>query len=329
MLKARRLADLEAMARGRGGMTLRMVAQEFEVSHRTAQRLMRELEDRHPDVTTWTDDDRLTRWRLPPPERLPAWDAEPEDLAALDLAIAALRQAQRPVEAARLSGIRDRLMGLIPQRRATRIAVDHEALLEAQGLAFRPGPRLTVPRAVFEELTAAIKACHVVEMLYRTHREPEPTWRTVHPYGILTGLYGYLVAIREDDPARIVRTYRLQEVREIRPVDRMFERDPGFDLGRFSARSFGVFQNATEYGEVVWRFRPGRAAERARSFAFHPDQTATEEPDGALTVRFHAAGHLEMCWYLYAWGDAVEVLAPEPLRRMVEGYRRGDFATLP
>jgi predicted DNA-binding transcriptional regulator YafY len=32
-----------------------------------------------------------------------------------------------------------------------------------------------------------------------------------------------------------------------------------------------------------------------------------------------------MCWHLYQWGDAVEVLAPEALRRMVEGYRRGKF----
>jgi predicted DNA-binding transcriptional regulator YafY len=32
-----------------------------------------------------------------------------------------------------------------------------------------------------------------------------------------------------------------------------------------------------------------------------------------------------MCWHLYQWGDTVEVLAPEALRRMVEGYRRADF----
>ncbi len=33
----------------------------------------------------------------------------------------------------------------------------------------------------------------------------------------------------------------------------------------------------------------------------------------------------EMAWHLYQWGDIVEVIAPEELRRMVEGYRRGDF----
>ena len=54
-----------------------------------------------------------------------------------------------------------------------------------------------------------------------------------------------------------------------------------------------------------------------------------DEVDGSLTVRFRAAGHLEMAWHLYQWGEAVEVLAPERLRVMVEGHRRRDFDALP
>ena len=49
----------------------------------------------------------------------------------------------------------------------------------------------------------------------------------------------------------------------------------------------------------------------------------------AERVRFTASGHLEMAWHLYTWGDAVEVLAPQPLRAMVERHRRGDFPALP
>lgn len=55
----------------------------------------------------------------------------------------------------------------------------------------------------------------------------------------------------------------------------------------------------------------------------------TEEEDGSLTVRFTASGHLELAWHLYNWGDAVEVLAPEPLREMVARHRRGNFPALP
>jgi len=30
--------------------------------------------------------------------------------------------------------------------------------------------------------------------------------------------------------------------------------------------------------------------------------------DGSLAVRFRAGGRQEMAWYLYRWGDKVEVL---------------------
>ena len=33
--------------------------------------------------------------------------------------------------------------------------------------------------------------------------------------------------------------------------------------------------------------------------------------------------------HLYTWGDKVEVLAPEKLRRLCDGYRRADFPALP
>ena len=72
-----------------------------------------------------------------------------------------------------------------------------------------------------------------------------------------------------------------------------------------------------------------KASANARGYVFHPSQTMVDEVDGSLTVRFRAAGHLEMAWHLYQWGDAVEVLAPERLRAMVEGHRRSDFDALP
>ena len=89
-----------------------------------------------------------------------------------------------------------------------------------------------------------------------------------------------------------------------------------------------AFQNDSEYGEVVWKFKPDVAA-HARAFLFHPTQVLEDQPDGSLIVRFSASGHLEMCWHLYMWGDQVEVLAPEVLRKMVEPYRRSDFLALP
>ena len=68
---------------------------------------------------------------------------------------------------------------------------------------------------------------------------------------------------------------------------------------------------------------------RAAEFHFHPTQVLEPQDDGSLIVRFTAAGWLEMAWHLYQWGDKVEVLAPQELREMVEGYRRSDFRGMP
>ncbi len=38
-------------------------------------------------------------------------------------------------------------------------------------------------------------------------------------------------------------------------------------------------------------------------------------------IRFRASGWHEMCWHLYQWGDTIEVLEPDGLREMVDGYR--------
>ena len=53
------------------------------------------------------------------------------------------------------------------------------------------------------------------------------------------------------------------------------------------------------------------------------------QQDGSLIVRFQASGWLEMTWFLYRWGDAVEVLVPEGLAAMTRDWRRSDFSRFP
>jgi predicted DNA-binding transcriptional regulator YafY len=43
----------------------------------------------------------------------------------------------------------------------------------------------------------------------------------------------------------------------------------------------------------------------------------------------YASEHIEICWHLYSWGNAVEAIPPDALRDMVAHYRRSDFAALP
>lgn len=327
-VKARDLLRLADMAAARhGGVTLTEVAAEFGIDHRSAQRMTRALEDVFPDVEIRTDPDRRRRWRLRDAGLGRFQAIGDSELAALEMSRRSAERDGRIVDAQALARLRDRLLAAMPVPHARRAEADAEAMLEAQGYAARPGPRVQAAPGIPEIIAEALKGPFLLEILYRSRREPAPAPRIVAPHGLLIGLRRYLIA-RQEERGPELRHFRVDRIASARLLAQSFCVDPDFDIATHAARAFGSFHDPSEYGEVIWRFAP-HAAETAREFAFHPTQSVKEEPDGALTVRFHASGWLEMAWHLYIWGNAVEVLAPDSLRTMVEGYRRDDFDVLP
>ena len=327
--KAEQLLELATMVAARHqGVTIDDVVERFGVSKRTAQRMLRALELQFSDTSAATDHEGRKRWRLPSAPLRDLMTLSAEELASLDLAITTLRRSGLAVEADDLLSLREKILALVPRAKAARLETDHEALLEAQGLAARPGPRQKIDRAVSASIAEALKACRVLEVAYQARDEREPRQRRVMPYGLLTGIRRYLVARAVEDPTGPMRLYVVENIRAARGTDEPFARDPAFNLEDFARRSFGVFQNPDEFGEVVWRFSP-KAAGHARTFEFHASQVMEDHPDGSLMVRFHAAGHVEMAWHLYMWGAEVEVLEPPALRALVHAHRRSDVSALP
>ncbi|RMD48185.1 MAG: WYL domain-containing protein, partial [Alphaproteobacteria bacterium] len=197
-----------------------------------------------------------------------------------------------------------------------RLETDLEALLEAEGLAARPGPRVRVDPAAVAVLREGILACRKVAFTYRGRLDPTARERVVEPYGFLYGTRPYLVARREG--AEGFRHYRLQGISEARLTDEPFTREQGFTIEAHARRCFGTFLE--EPFDVVWRFRPS-AARDAAEYVFHPDQRVETDAEGGLIVRFRAGGALEMAWHLLTWGDAVEVLEPPDFWQRAEASR--------
>jgi predicted DNA-binding transcriptional regulator YafY len=248
-------------------------------------------------------------------DRLVAFSAD--ELADLEAAITLMRRENLGDRAASLEGIAGKLRALMKPEIARRVEPDLEALIEAEGLAMRPGPRPRIRPVVLAELRHAIKAVLKVTIRHRNRTTGRLRRRTVNPYGFLYGNRHYLVAF--DDDARDFRLFSLSNIEEVERTAEPFTRDTGFSLSEYAENSFGVFQE--EPVEVVWRFTP-EAASHAREFQFHPDQSTEVEPDGSLLVRFRAGGQLEMAWHLYKWGDQIEVLEPRELADLANGFRR-------
>jgi predicted DNA-binding transcriptional regulator YafY len=303
----------------RQGMTIEDIQAHFGISRSTALRMKGALEGVFPLEEAPMLDDRRKRWRIAAGtlDRLAGCTAD--ELADLEMAVELLRRENRKEEADRLAGLGGKLKAVMKPDQARKVEPDLEALLEAEGLAMRAGPRPKISHDVIDTLREAMKACRQAEIRYRRPNGSGANWRRVHPYGFLHGHRHYLVAFHVNPKANKIALFRLPNIEEVTLLDAPFVRDPGFSLKEFAERSFGVYQE--EPVDVKWRFSP-EAAAAAEEFLFHPSQTMSRRPDGSLDVAFRAGGLLEMAWHLYCWGDKVEVLAPKSLAELVAPIRR-------
>ena len=326
--KAQELIRLAEMAGSRyRGVCLNDVSEAFGVKQRTAQRMMREFEAAFPSYICSTDRDRRRWWKLSDTTLMHMQGVRASELSALDMAIKRAQHEGAVMDVRGLISLRDRLLACMPSPHARRTETDAAAILEAQGLACRPGPRAKIAPNILGAIAEGIKAPFSLDIVYQGARDPEARTRKVEPYGLLLGTRKYLIA-RDVENGHVYRRYRMDRIVSAKITGHSFARDPNFDLEAFAVQAFGSYHSEAEYGKVVWRFTPSAAAV-AREFEFHPTQQVTEEPDGSLRVEFTVSGWVEMAWHLYKWGDQVEVVEPEGLRAMVEGFQRADLGVLP
>jgi len=306
------------MQAARGGLSLVDIQGKFCVGRRTAMRMRDALLRNFPQVEEVETGDRTKRWRIPVGtlDRLIAFTAE--ELAALESAVRLLERDNRESDAAELVGLLGKLRAVLKPNITRKVEPDIEALLEATGLAARPGPRPKIDVAVIEDLHLAILSNSKVRIRYRNRSAGKVNLRLVHPYGFLHGHRNYLVGWHEHPKANDVALFALPNIEGVEITDEVFVREPGFSLDDFAAKAFGVYQG--EPINVVWRFTTDAAVDAA-DFVFHPSQVLEPQDDGSLIVRFTAAGELEMAWHLYCWGDKVEVLEPKHLAEMVANHR--------
>jgi predicted DNA-binding transcriptional regulator YafY len=297
------------LAATRIGMTLDEMASELGVGRRTAERLRDTLQSIFPALDYHDDEARVRRWRLPGSALVGVVEPPAEVVAAIETAA---RECDVRGESDRASLLRQAsttLRAVMRPDALRRAETDIGALMEAEGIAIRPGPRPVIAEGVLATLRRAILGMQLVVVRYDGPHLEEPATRILCPYGILYGGRGWLVAHVEGLPE--MRLWRLDRVVSADLLDRGFHRREDFSLPDYAAQSFGVFQE--EPFDVVLQFTP-EAAEDAARWQFHPSQRVPLEADGSVTVRFHAGGMQEMCWHLFTWGEAVTIVESEELR---------------
>lgn len=313
-----RLSDLLRLAlqmQGRAdGLSLDEIGAGFEVSRRTAERMRDAILDSFPQTEEITEPGGRKRWRLPSGTTGRLTEPTLEEIGALHRGKELARQTGDGATMELLARLSDRLRAGLAAQKRTRLEPDVAALLEADGVALRPGPREQIEPDTLNNLRLAILSGVWITADHRARATGQLSRNAL--LGPLAMLLGegrqYLVAY--SDWAKDVRLYALTGFESITLTKNAFERPSDFDLAAWMQRSFGVWQE-TVY-DVVWRFAPEAAAD-ARHYLFHPTQQMTDEADGSLMVKFRAGGLREMCWHLFRWGAQVEVISPPELRDLM------------
>lgn len=292
------------MAARSQGVSLNMIEQEFEVKRRTAERMrdaaLRLLPSTHESI----DEQGYKYWRATDiPKGLITNSTE--DFNTLSAAAQMMETSNRPDGAASLLRIREQLLASQSKHRQYALETDLELLMQSEGLALRPGPRIKLSVSHIETIREAILASSQIKVSYTKRHQTTARDVILEPYGLLYGQRPYLIAKQAGKPE--VRHYRLQGLENVTLTNTAFNRDEDFELAQYGRRLFGVFNE--EPFDVCWRFTP-KAAGDAAEYVFHPDQKHEWQTDGSLDVKFRAAGAQEMAWHLMTWGDAVKVLEP-------------------
>lgn len=314
---------VQEMQGARVGLCLQDIQEKFEVSRRTAQRMRDAVLRLYPQTEEYIDEERRPRWRIPT-IKVNVAELTASELADVVATARLLKQQGFRSRGQSLDNLVTKLKATLKPATATRIDPDLELLLEAEGIAMRPGPRPMISDDTVRAIRMAILQSKSLQMSYRRRSDGRTTRREVWPLGVLFGNRHYLIAIDPKKNPNQPRHFALGNIKALSLGNNNFKRPQKFSLKEFSERSFGVFQEAQE--DIVWRFAPAAAASAAE-YMFHPNQSIEHMPDGSLIVRFKAGGLLEMCWHLITWGRDVEVLAPDRLKDMMKrahlhsGYR--------
>jgi predicted DNA-binding transcriptional regulator YafY len=306
--KASRLLELaRLLASTAEGLTLDEMAERLGVGRRTAERMRDAVREVFPQLEE-VDDPPTRRFRIP--SGLDGLFQAPtaEELAALNAAAEAWTMQGAHVRAGALKSLEQKVLSATRAAARRRLAPDLEALLQAETIAVQAGPRPFENEAVLAAVREAVMSLSTLKFRYEGGSTPGRV-REVTPYGVLFGRANYLVAAEgEGSP----RNWRLDRLADVQVTGRRADRPQDFSLQDYADESFGIYQDDTE--DVALRIL-APSAEGALRWRFHSNQTLERQPDGSVIVRFRASGMRELAWHLFTWGDQVQVLAPDILRR--------------
>ncbi|MFF7214876.1 helix-turn-helix transcriptional regulator [Streptomyces sp. NPDC008238] len=310
-MRASRLVSLLLLLQSRGRMTAAELAEELEVSVRTIYRDVQSLHE--AGIPLYGDAGHEGGYRLLDGYRTRLTGLTADETQAWFLAALPDPAAQLGLGEAAATARLKFSAALPPALRERAERVRERFLLDAPGWysSDEQVPHLPV-------VADAVWNRQVVRVRYRRWREPAETDRRLEPYGlVLKAGRWYVVAHDGREP----RTYRVDQILDVRVLEETFALPSGFDLPAYWREYLAGFHARLHRDEALIRLSP-RGAERVPALLSRPVARAVaehgeREPDGWVRARVPIESVAHAHGEFLRLGADLEVLAPDPLRKLL------------
>lgn len=314
-MRADRLISVLLMLQRRGQVTAAEVAEELEVSERTARRDLDALA--MAGVPVYSVQGRGGGWRLAGGGRIDLSGLHADEARALFLLAGPSANATPEVR----SALRKLLRALPEAMQSSAEAAAAAVVVDPTGWD-RVGSPWRPP--LLDDVQSAVIDGECLQLTY-VARDGERTERTVHPLGVATkGRSWYLVADTDDGR----RTFRVDRIQSATRTGHPAVRPEGFELSAEWRRTVEqidlmrtpVRATATVSADAVPHLR-GAFGTRVQ----------IDEPDDAGTLRMALRGHsvASLSWELAGFGSWVRVIEPAELREALRELGRELVETYP
>ena len=287
------------------GVTISEIAERYNVSRRTAERMRDSLICIFPQVDEIESDDNQKHWGFINYSISQLVNFTPKELANIEQ----LQRRTTKHEMKEELGKTLEKLKTINRKNMTSIESNIELFLQTEGYAVRQMPQYKINIQTIEIIRNALQQSRMVEGIYHDKK------RLIEPLGMIYGEKIYLVA-REKAKGEGIYNYLLNKFIDLKLTDKTFDKGD-FNLQEYTNQSFGVYHG--EILDVKLSFTP-KIAKEAKEFNFHPTQKIKEEKDGSLTVTFKASGDKEIMWHVFRWGADCKIISPKSLKEEYKKY---------
>jgi len=114
-----------------------------------------------------------------------------------------------------------------------------------------------------------------------------------------------------------VRIFELNRISQLATTEAGFTVEKGFDVSEYLGRAWSTMPEGRIYNVKLLFL--AKAAKDVVEVKWHSTQKVTPNGNGSAIVEFRVDGLNEITWWVLGYGDQVQVLAPQALRKRVLG----------